>query len=346
MIDCRSDVITKPTDAMWDAMRSAEMGWGAQQEDLSINELQEYAAALSGMEAALYVPSGTMANLVALMTQAERGDHILLEAHSHILWSEEWSFAYVCGLVPRVLHGELGAIAPSQVQSAVGERRFGHQPPIRLLCLENTHNMAGGTIMSPSQTAALSKIAHENGIAVHVDGARILNACAALAVPLRDFARHADTLSINLNKGLSAPGGALLCGPDKVIQESRQNLKRLGGWSVVGKSGLTAAAGLVALQTMIPQLAADNRRARTLAELLAAIEGVEIDLRTVQTNIVMLRIPESFMSADEFLSRLESAGVRAYRYLSDTVRFVLHRHIDDADVSRVADAVRGITARR
>jgi threonine aldolase len=344
VIDCRSDVITKPTEAMWDAMRSAEMGWGLQQEDPSINRLQEYVAQLSGMEAALYVPSGTMANLVALMTHAERGDHILLEAHSHILWSEEWSFAYVCGLVPRALHGDLGVIAPSEVEGAFRERRFGHRPHFRLLCLENTHNMAGGTVMSPSQTAALSSIAHENGIAVHVDGARILNACAALHVPLRDFARHVDTLSINLNKGLSAPGGALLCGPDKLIQESRQNLKRLGGWSVVGKSGLTAAAGLVALQTMTPQLDEDNRRARRLGELLAAIEGVEVDLRTVQTNIVMLRIPESFMSTDEFLRRLESAGVLAYRYLPDTVRFVLHRHIDDADVSRVAQAVRGIAA--
>jgi threonine aldolase len=346
MIDCRSDVITRPTDAMWDAMRSAEMGWGLQQEDPSINELQEYAADLSGMEAALYVPSGTMANLVALMTHANRGDHILLEAYSHVLWSEEWSFAYVCGLVPRVLQGDMGVIAPREVESVIGERRFGHRPHFRLLCLENTHNMAGGTLMSPSQTAALSSLAHENGIAVHVDGARILNACAALDVPLRDFARHVDTLSINLNKGLSAPGGALLCGPEQLIEDSRQNLKRLGGWSVVGKSGLNAAAGLVALKTMLPQLSEDNRRARMLGELLAEIDGVEVDLRTVQTNIVMVRVPESLMSTDEFLSRLELAGVRAYRYLPDTVRFVLHRHIDDSNVSQVVDAVRAITSKR
>jgi threonine aldolase len=345
VIDCRSDVITQPTKAMWDAMQSAEMGWGLQNEDPSINELQDYAANLAGMEAAIFVPSGTMANLVALMTHANRGDHILLEAYSHVLWSEEWSFAYVCGLVPRVLQGDLGLIAPSDVESAIGERRFGHRPPIRLLCLENTHNMAGGTVMTPTHTATLSRIAHENGIAVHVDGARILNACAALDVPLRDFARHVDTLSLNLNKGLSAPGGALLCGPARLIEESRLNLKRLGGWSVVGKSGLTAAAGLVALKTMIPQLAEDNRRARTLAEELADIDNIEVDLRTVQTNIVMVRIPESFMSTEEFLVRLEQSGVRAYRYLSDTVRFVLHRHIDDTDVARIVGAVRGITAR-
>jgi threonine aldolase len=345
VIDCRSDVITRPTEAMWDAMRSAEMGWGLQDEDRSINELQEYAADLAGMEAAIFVPSGTMANLVALMTHANRGDHILLEAYSHILWSEEWSFAYVCGLVPRAIQGDLGVISPDDVESAIAERRFGHRPRFRILCLENTHNMAGGTMMTPAQTAVLANIAHDNGIAVHVDGARILNACAALDVPLRDFARHVDTLSINLNKGLSAPGGAVLCGPKDVIHESRQNLKRLGGWSVVGKSGLTAAAGLVGLKTMIPQLAEDNRRTRRLAEQLADIDHIEIDLRTVQTNIVMLRVPRAFMSADEFLKQLQQAGVRAYPYMPDTVRFVLHRHIDEADVSRIVAAVRGITPR-
>jgi threonine aldolase len=236
VIDCRSDVITTPTEAMWEAMRSAQMGWGMQGEDPSINELQAYAADLTGMEAALYVPSGTMANLVALMTHTNRGDHILLEAYSHILWSEEWSFAYVCGLVPKRLRSELGVIEPRAVHDAIGELRFGHRPPFRLLCLENTHNMAGGTLTSPSQTAALAAVAHENGIAVHVDGARILNACVALDVPLQAFASHVDTLSINLNKGLSAPGGALLCGPESLIQESRKNLKRIGGWSVVGRS--------------------------------------------------------------------------------------------------------------
>ena len=344
MIDCRSDVLTQPTEAMWEAMQSAQMGWGMQEEDPSINELQAYAADLAGVEAALYVPSGTMANLLALMTHTNRGDHVVLDAYSHILWSEEWSFAYICGLVPRVVRGDLGVMAPQDVESAIGERRFNHRPPFRLLCMENTHNMAGGTLMSPAQTEALSSLAHENGLAVHVDGARILNACVALNVPLQKIACHVDTLSLNLNKGLSAPGGALLCGPTRFIHESRQNLKRLGGWSAVGKAGLSAAAGLVALKTMIPQLAEDNRRARVLAERLAVLENVEVDLRTVQTNIVMVRVPESFMSAEMFRSRLERAGVRAYDYLPDTVRFVLHRHIDDSDVSRIVEVVREITA--
>jgi threonine aldolase len=318
------------------------MGWGMQREDPSINELQAYAADLTGMESALYVPSGSMANLIALMTHAQRGDHILVEAYSHVLWSEEWSFAYLCGLIPRVLRGELGVILPDELESAIAERRFDHHPHFRLLCLENTHNMAGGTVMSPEQTAVLARIAHANGIAVHVDGARILNACVALGVPLRSIATHVDTMSVNLNKGLSAPGGALLCGPRAVIEESRHNLKRLGGWSAVGKAGPLAAAGLVALKTMIPQLAEDNRRARNLGESLAGLDNIKVDLRSVQTNIVMVRLPESFMTADMFLRRLESAGVRAYDFLPDTVRFVLHRHIDDDDVARIVDVVRAI----
>jgi threonine aldolase len=344
VIDCRSDVLTQPTEAMWEAMQSAQMGWGMQNEDSSINELQAYAADLTGMEAALYVPSGTMANLLALMTHTNRGDHVVLDAYSHILWSEEWSFAYICGLVSRTVHGDLGVMAPRDVESAIGERRFNHRPPFRLLCLENTHNMAGGTMMTPAHTEALSSLAHENGIAVHIDGARILNACVALNVSVQTFARHVDTLSLNLNKGLSAPGGALLCGPARFVREGRQNLKRLGGWSAIGKAGLSAAAGLVALQTMIPQLAEDNRRARDLAERLAVLENVEVDLRTVQTNIVMVRVPESLMSAERFLRRLEQSGVRAYDYLPDTVRFVLHRHVDDGDVSRIVEVVRDITA--
>lgn len=344
MIDCRSDVVTRPTDAMWNAMRSAELGWGMQREDKSINHLEELGADLTGMEAALFVPSGTMANLIALMTHADRGDHILVEAYSHILWSEEWSFAFICGLAHRAIVGTFGLMAPEDVESAITERRFGHRPEFKLLCLENTHNMAGGTVMTLSDTATLSGLARENGIAIHMDGARILNACAALGVPLREFSPHLDTLSLNLNKGLSAPGGALLCGSRRLIERGRLSLKRLGGWSVVGKSGLTAAAGIVALETMIPQLAVDNARARTLAELLAAIRGIEIDLRTVQTNIVMVRLPEELISAGEFLLRLERAGVRAYLYLADTVRFVLHRHIDDTDVSKIADAVREVMA--
>lgn len=339
VIDCRSDAITQPTDAMWDAMRAADVGWGMQGEDKSLNALQEYGARMTGMEAALYVPSGTMANLVAMMTHTRRGDNFIAEAHSHVLWSEQWSYAYVCGAAARPIAGTLGVMAPSDVEDAIQERRFGHRPPVQLLCLENTHNMAGGTITSLAETAALAAVAREHGLAIHTDGARILNACVASDVSVQLFASETDTLTLNLNKGLSAPEGALLCGTERLIEESRLNLKRLGGWSATGKAGPQAAAGLVALKTMIPQLSKDNRRARVLALGLAELEPIHVDLDSVQTNIVMARLDESFMSTDGFLKELSLAGVRAYFYLPDTVRFVLHRHISDEDVARVIDVV-------
>jgi threonine aldolase len=345
VIDCRSDAITQPTDEMWDAMRSADVGWGMQGEDESLNALQEYGAHMTGMEAALYVPSGTMANLVAMMTHTSRGDNFIAEAHSHVLWSEQWSYAYVCGVAARPILGSLGVMAPTDVESAIQERRFGHRPPVRLLCLENTHNMAGGTITSLTQTVALSAVAREHGLAIHTDGARILNACVATEVSVQLFASETDTLTLNLNKGLSAPEGALLCGSRRLIDEGRLNLRRLGGWSATGKAGPLAAAGLVALKTMIPQLREDNRRARVLALGLAHLEHIHVDLESVQTNIVMVRLDESFMSTDGFLQELRLAGVRAYYYLPDTVRFVLHRHISDDDVARVIEVVRELDTR-
>jgi threonine aldolase len=340
VIDCRSDAITQPTEEMWDAMHSAEIGWGMQGEDASLNELQAYAATMTGMAAALYVPSGTMGNLIAMMTHTKRGDHFIAEAQSHVLWSEQWSFAYVCGVVARPIQGHFGVMAPSDVEAAIEERRFGHRPPIRLLCLENTHNMAGGTITSLAQTVALSAVAREHELSIHTDGARILNACVAEDVPLPLFARECDTLTLNLNKGLSAPEGALVCGTEQLVDDARTNLKRLGGWSATGKAGPQAA-----LKTMIPQLREDNRRAGVLARGLADLERVHVDLATVQTNIVMVRLDESFMSTDRFLHELGLVGVRAYYYLPDTVRFVLHRHITDDDVARVIDVVTGLASR-
>jgi len=346
VIDCRSDAITQPTDAMWDAMRSADVGWGMQGEDESLNALQEYGARMTGMEAALYVPSGTMGNLIAMMTHTRPGDNFIADAQSHVLWSEQWSYAYVCGAAARPIQGDRGVMAPSDVEDEIQQRRFGHRPPIRLLCLENTNNMAGGTILSLAQTAALSAVAREHGLAIHTDGARILNACVASEVSVQRFASETDTLMLNLNKGLSAPEGALLCGSERLIDESRLNLKRLGGWSATGKAGPQAAAGLVALKTMIPQLREDNRRARELALGLTDFEPIHVDLDTVQTNIVMIRLDESFMSTERFLEDLRRGGVRAYFYPPDTVRFVLHRHIGDDDVTRVIEAVRELVTRR
>jgi threonine aldolase len=340
-VDLRSDVVTGPTDAMWDAMRQAELGWAMMGEDPSVNELERYAAELSGKESALYIPTGTMANLVALMTHTDRGDQVILEASSHILWSEEWGFAYICGVVPRPIGGTSGYMEPDDVKAAIVEQRFSHRANTSLICLENTHNMAGGTVISPSQVSAIAGIAREHSIPVHLDGARLFNACVALHVELSEMAADVDTLTLNLNKGLSAPEGALLCGPRPFIDQSRVNLKRLGGWTL-SKAGIPAAAGLVALKTMIPRLEDDHRRARLLAQGLQGLRRFTVNLGAVQTNIVMVSVDSEFMSARSLLNLLAEHNVRGYLFRPDAIRFVTHRLITDDDIRLVVEIMRDI----
>ena len=339
IIDLRSDVVALPTDAMWQAMREATLGWASVGEDISVNRLEALAANRTGKEAALYVPTGTMANLVALMTHTRGGDQIILEASSHILWSEEWSFASICGVVPRSIRGTQGVLDPEQVREAILEKRFSHRPYTSLICLENTHNMAGGTVLSPTQIQATAAIAVEYGAALHLDGARIFNASVALGKPVHELTVDVDTVTMSLNKGLSAPGGALLCGSGTFVEQSRLNLKRLGGASM-HKAGLYAAAGLVALQTMIPLLSNDHRRAHLLARGLSEFDGIRVDLDTVQSNIVMASIDEAVLSAEALLRRMEEHGVKATLCSSNVIRFVTHRDVTDEAICQVIHVVR------
>lgn len=344
-VDFRSDAVTTPTEAMWDAMRNADCGWAYAGEDSSVNALQSLAAALTGKDAALFVPTGTMANLLALMTHATRGDQIVAEASSHILWSEEWGYAYVCGLVPRPVEGQRGSMAPEQVREAIIEERLGHRARTGLICVENTHNMAGGTITTREQMAAIANVAHEFDVSIHVDGARILNAAVALGTDLHTLAEGADSLALSLTKGLSAPFGALLCGSLDFVDRSRSNLKRLGGWSV-HKAGIYAAAGLVALRSMPPQLAEDNRRALLLSRELEALRSNLIRPWPVETNIVLVSVDRSWMSARTLAGRLADNGIKVSVRAEDAVRFVIHRHITDGDIHKVVRVVTDIAANR
>ena len=331
-VDVRTDAVTRPTEEMWRAMREARLGWSLLGEDENVNELERLGAELVGKEAAVFTPTGTMANLAALMTHTCPGDQIVLDADSHILWSEEQGYARVCGLAARALPHEGGFIAPDVLAQALADSRFGHRPRTTLVCLENTHNGAGGTVVDVEAMEAMADVAERWGIPIHLDGARLLNAAAEVGEP--DWlAARATSVSLNLNKGLSAPMGALLCGTHEFIAAARVNLRRLG--SRLSKAGIEAAAGVVALRTMRPQLVLDNERARRLAERLADA-GIDVDPRAVQTNIVMCRVPA------EPLAR---AGVLAYPYRDGAVRFVTHRHVDDDAVERIAAAVRAVVRR-
>ena len=342
-VDLRSDAVTQPTAEMWEAMRAAPPHWAPDGDDPSVLALEEHAAELTGKAAALFVPTGTMANLLALMSHVERGEQVILEASSHILWSEEWSLAYVCGALPRPIEGIRGSLPPEAVLAAIAGRRFSHRPRTGLVCLENTVNAAGGAALTPLQTAPIAAVAHEHGIPVHLDGARIFNAQVALGMTLRQLAADVDTVALGLSKGLSAPGGALLCGPHEFIAASHINLKRLGGHSLPN-AGIHAAAGLVALKTMIPRLAEDHRRARMLAAGIAKLPGVQVDLEAVATNIVMAEIDQSAMPATLLAEKLALRGVRAITYADDVIRFVTHRHITDEDVERAIAAVGDVLA--
>jgi threonine aldolase len=341
MIDLRSDAITQPTPAMWDAMRNARLGWAFAKEDPTVNELETYVADLSEKEASVFLPTGTMANLVALMTHTQRGDQVILEATSHILWCEEWSLAYICGVVQRTIRGTRGQMDPGEVEGAILERTFAHRPKTSLVCLENTHNFAGGVIASPEQISSIAHVAHKYAIPVHLDGARIFNACAALKKDVYDFISNVDTVTINLNKGLSAPFGALLCGSKDFIEKCKVNVKRIGAGNV-HQAGIFAAAGLVALKTMLPQIAEDNRRAKVLAEGIMYLNSSKIKVFPADTNIVMVSVDKSFTSADVFVQHMVQHNVLASTGSDELIRFVTHRHVSDEDIQQVVNTIQAI----
>ena len=339
-IDLRSDAITTPTDSMWEAMRAADLGWASAGQDTLLVELEETVAKLAGKEKALYVLTGGMANLVALMTHTRRGDQVVLDSRSHILWCEEWGLSYICGLTARSVDGVRGQISPDAVVDAINDSLYRHRPRTSLLCLENPDNTFGEAA-DVGYVASVSNVAHELGASVHLDGARVLNACAALDVELHDMLAPVDSAMISLNKGLSAPGGAILVGTAEFISEARMNVRRLGG-SSFHQCGIHAAAALVAFREMLPQLAEDNRRAAALAEALRHVTGVTVDQGRAPTNMVIVAPDPGLMSARGFVDGLETHGVLGYISGENTVRFVTHRHIDDDDIAHAAEAAAAV----
>jgi threonine aldolase len=341
MIDFRSDVLTAPTDEMWDAMRGTQPGWVWSGNDATINVLEATGAELLGKEAAMLVPTCTMANLLALMAQGRRGTQVILEAASHIAWSEEWGMSFICGLFPRLLPGNRGVPELAAVEEAIVTPKYGHLPQTSLLCLENSHNNAGGIAVTVEQTAALADLAHRHSLAVHLDGARLFNAAAALHVEVHELAAPVDTVAVSLNKGLRAPYGALLCGPRAVIEEALINMKRLGAGSV-HKAGILAAAGIIALSSGMEQAAADNQRAARLAQKVTSVPGLAIDLSSVQTNILNITVTCDGWTARHFVEQLQVHGVLALERTQQLVRFVTHAGIDDYDVERAAAVIKEV----
>ncbi len=328
-IDLRSDTVTMPTQEMLDSIPQAELGDDVNREDPTVNKLERLAAERFGKEAALLLPSGTQSNLVALIVSCSPGDEMILEEESHIYYYEVGGFSAVRGISPRLIKGERGIFTPEQVEEAYRGRNL-HFPDPTLLEIENTHNRAGGTVWKVEEVAAVSKVAHELGMNVHIDGARIFNATKALGVSVKDYAKHVESISFCLSKGLSAPVGSLLVADDEFIEEARKARKMLGGG--MRQAGIIAAPGLIALNKMVDRLGEDHDNAQKLARGLSAMEGLNIDMEAVQTNIVVVDISPLGISADEFKSRTKEVGVLVSKFGKNLVRFVTHRGISEEDI--------------
>jgi len=314
------------------AMADAEVGDDVYGEDPTVARLEAHVAALAGKEAGLFVPSGTMGNQIALAAHTRRGVEVIAPIGAHVYEYELGSMAVVSGLMPRLVAAPGGVPDPADVRRAVSPGR--HRAPTGLIVLENTHNVAGGTVVPLEVARAVGEVARDAGVPYHLDGARAWNAAAALGVPLVDVCAPFDSVSLCLSKGLSAPVGSVLVGSRALVSEAHRYRKMLGGG--MRQAGVLAAAGLVAVTTMVDRLVDDHRRARGLAEALLGIDGVGIDLATVQTNMVYLRVGD----ARDFVERLARAGVRANAMGATAVRLVTHADVDDDDIAAAAVAVR------
>jgi threonine aldolase len=338
IVELRSDTFTLPTDAMRRAMAVAEVGDDVWDEDPTVHRLQARAAEMVGKEAALLTPSGTMGNLCALVAHTQAGEEVILDAESHIFHSEVAGGAVVGGLQFQPLSSADGRLQPDQVRAAIRMDDI-HQPATGLLCLENTHNRAGGICLSARQTAALADVAHEHGVPVHLDGARIFNAAIAQGVDATELTRPVDSVMFCLSKGLSAPVGSMLAGPAPFVDRARRIRKMLGGG--MRQAGVIAAAGLCALEEMIPRLAEDHQLARRLAEGLAGLPGVALDLRRVETNMVFVDcLPP--LTAQRFLDGCAERGVRMDLATAQRVRMVTHRGVSPADIEYAIAAIRDV----
>ena len=340
-IDLRSDTVTRPTPAMREAMYRADVGDDVYGEDPTVNRLERLAADRLGKEAALFVVSGTMGNLVALLTHCGRGDEVILGDKSHTFLFEQGGMAALGGITPHPVPNQSdGTLQLDDIEGAVRPNNP-HFPITRLLCLENTHNMCNGTPLSIEYMAQAAQLARSHGLKTHLDGARVFNAAAALGVATEEIVREVDSVTFCLSKGLCAPVGSMVCGSTDFIARARRARKVVGGG--MRQAGVIAAAGIIALEQMIDRLADDHLRAHHLAEGLAQIPG--IDVAPVTTNILYFETTDEVKkSPEEIEAALRDRGVLVNSRGGGRFRAVTHYGVDDADIQRAIRAVRHAVA--
>ena len=336
MIDLRSDTQTKPSQAMRQAMAAAEVGDEQEREDPTVLELERRGAELLGQEEAVYLPTATMGNQIALAILGERGTELIVEERAHIMVAELAGAAYHSGLQTRGLPGDRGRLTPEQVRAATWSEGGFWGPRASVLALENTHNTAGGTVWPLDELRAVVDAGRELGLRVHLDGARLMNAATASGVPAAEIAAQFDTVTLCLSKGLGCPLGALIAGSRELMYRARMEKHRFGG--AMRQAGIVAAAGLYALDHNVERLAEDHARARTLAEAWAAA-GLPVDLELVQSNFVQVDVAALGLGEEEALALIRERGVLLSQTKPGILRAVTHLDLTDDDIERAVEAV-------
>lgn len=338
MIDLRSDTLTQPTKRMREAIFQATVGDDVYGEDPTINRLEEIAAEMLGKESAVFVTSGTQGNQLAVIAYCSPGDEVIVESESHIFYYEGGAISALAGVQPRPVQGIKGAMNPSAVKSAIRSEDI-HFPDTSLICLENTHNRSGGSVVSIENMSAIYDIAQNAGIPVHIDGARLFNAAVASNKKVTDFTQYCDSVQICLSKGLGSPVGSLLAGKKEVIQKARKWRKRLGGG--MRQAGFLAASGIISLTEMVDRLREDHEKALRLAEAIEEIKGLTLVNRP-DTNIVLINIENTNQTNDEFLENLKREGLLAVSFGEGQIRLTTHYDVSFQDIEQAISALKKV----
>jgi threonine aldolase len=340
-IDLRSDTVTRPSAAMRQAMASADVGDDVIDHDPTIEKLQDLTAELLGKEAAIYMPSGTMTNQVAVRIHCKPGDEFLCEAGCHIYNYEQGAFAQLSGLVARTVEGDFGVLHVDQVRGLIRPVND-HLLRTRLICLENTHNRGSGRIHPYENVVGICDWAHENGLRTHLDGARLFNAVAATGITARDWSQHFDTVSVCFSKGLGAPVGSALAGPKEAIKEARRHRKLFGGG--MRQAGIIAAGALYALENNRERLVDDHAHAQVVAAAIRATAGLTLTPEVVDTNIVIFRVDAKLGTAAQFVAALADHGVQMLAIGTQQVRAVTHLDVSAEQCRQAGDAIQAAAA--
>jgi len=336
--DFRSDTVTRPTKKMRKAMAEAVVGDDVLGDDPTVQKLEAVSADIMGKEAGLFVPSGTMANAIAIKVWTRELEEVIVESRSHIYNMESTHMTFISRVTPRPLSSNRGAMDPEEVERHIRKPSV-HIPRTSLICVENTHNNWSGAVVPMENLKAIREIADRHGIKVHFDGARVFNASIASGIPVKEYARIGDSLMFCLSKGLSAPVGSVLVGPKESIDYARRVRKALGGG--MRQVGVLAAPGIVALTEMVDRLKEDHERAKKLAVAIAALPGISLNPEHVQTNIIIFGLEHSKISSPEFLAKMKERGILALA-TTGGIRFVVHKDIGDEDIDKAISAFHDI----